>query len=163
MNQTLNVRWPPRYQPERCPVYVRNELDMAAAPEDVWSWLIRASQWPDWYSNSGKVRFLDGSGPSLSAGARFRWKTFGVTITSCVREFIPNERIAWDARNLALDVYHGWVLHPSPRGCRVLTEETQLGGLANLGKWFTPERMYRYHQVWLTSLEAKARSGPCPE
>jgi hypothetical protein len=29
---------------------------------------------------------------------------------------VPNERIAWTAHVLALDVYHAWILSPSSRG-----------------------------------------------
>jgi len=155
MSQTLSVRWPDRYRPEVCPVHVRNELDMAASPQQVWAALIDAPQWPQWYVNASNVRLL-GDGPGLSLGQAFRWKTFGVTITSTVREFVPGERIAWDGCAPGLDVYHGWVLQPSDRGCRVLTEETQHGILVRLGQLFMPGRMFRFHQIWLQALEARA-------
>ncbi len=154
------IHWPDRYHPHNCPVHVRNELDMAAAPAQVWSWLTRATDWPTWYANSANVEIIEGSGPDLAAGTRFRWKTFGVTITSHVREFVPGERIAWDAQALGLDVYHAWVLRPSVLGCHVLTEETQHGWLARLSTLAMPKRMYNYHQLWLEGLAGKAGSGP---
>ena len=68
------------------------------APQDrVWAWLVRAPLWPRWYENSKNVRILKGSGPDLQLGTQFVWKTFSVTITSTVLEYVPNERIAWDA------------------------------------------------------------------
>ncbi len=161
MTQTFEISWPDHYQPQNCAVHVRNELDMAAAPEHVWTWLIRATLWPTWYVNSANVEILDGYGPDLREGTRFRWKTFDVTIISCVREFVPNERIAWDAQAFGIDVYHAWVLQPSARGCRVLTEETQHGWLARLSKLLMPNRMYNYHQLWLEGLASKADTGPC--
>ena len=156
------IRWPDHYHPARCPVHVRNELSMAAPIDAVWVWLVRAVLWPSWYRNSANVRFLEGSTPDLSPSTRFQWKTFGVTIQSTVLEFVPYERIAWDAHASGVDAYHAWVLHKTPDGCHVLTEETQHGWLARLGKLLTPSRMYRFHQVWLEGLRDNARSGMPP-
>ena len=73
---------------------LRNELEMASAPETVWAWLIRAQLWPTWYPNSANIVFLTGQPPDLAFGTRFRWKTFGVTIESTVLEFVPYERLS---------------------------------------------------------------------
>jgi len=162
VTKSLEVRWPDYYQPRNCPVHVRNELDMAAAPERVWAWLIRATLWPTWYVNSANVEILEGKGPDLHKGTRFRWRTFGVTVTSTVLEYVPRERIAWDAQAIGLDAYHAWVLQPSALGCRVLTEESQCGWLARLGRLFMPNHMYKFHQVWLEGLAAKAHAGMPP-
>jgi uncharacterized protein YndB with AHSA1/START domain len=162
MTQSLEVRWPAHYHPRNCPVHVRNELDMAATQERVWAWLTRATLWPTWYANSANVEFLTGLGPDLDKATRFRWKTFGVTITSTVVEYVPRERIAWDARASGIDAYHAWVLQPSAQGCRVLTEETQHGWMARVGKIFMPNRMHEFHQLWLEGLQAKAGHGLPP-
>lgn len=159
MKQPLAVQWPDHYQPENCPVHVRNELDMAAPPAHVWAWLIDASDWPTWYINSANVNILEGKERNLHKGTRFRWKTFGVTITSTVLECVPGERIAWDGHGFGVDVYHAWVLQPSEKGCHVLTEESQHGWLARLSNWFMPKRMSHFHQLWLTCLETKAKKG----
>jgi Polyketide cyclase / dehydrase and lipid transport len=156
------VRWPARYSPEIAPVHVRNELDMEAPPGVVWAWLIRAQLWPAWYENAAGVTFLDGHPPDLAAGGRFRWKTFGVTLESTVLEFVPGERIAWDARGVGVDAYHAWVITKTPRGSHVLTEETQHGWLARLGSAVMPHRMFRYHQLWLEGLRGKAAGGLPP-
>jgi uncharacterized protein YndB with AHSA1/START domain len=162
MKPSPEIDWPDRYHPRNCPVHVHNELDMAAPPDRVWAWLTHATLWPSWYGNSANVSFLDESGPQLQQGTRFRWKTFGVTVTSTVLEYVPGERLAWDAHGLGVDAFHAWVLQPSDRGCRVLTEETQHGWLARLGGLFVPGRMHKHHQLWLEGLENKARSGPPP-
>jgi uncharacterized protein YndB with AHSA1/START domain len=156
------VRWPDHFAPANAPVHVRNELEIPASAEHVWAWLIRAKLWPTWYSNSTNVQFFKGTEPDLEAGTRFRWKTFGVTIESEVKEFLPKERIAWDAHSFGVDAYHAWVLRETPQGCYVLTEETQHGSLAKLQKRVMPNRMYQYHQVWLEALGAKASGGYPP-
>jgi hypothetical protein len=153
------VQWPPHYAPSKAPVHVRNELDMNAPPDVVWAWLIRAQLWPTWYANSARVVFLDGPGPDLMPHTRFRWRTFGIGLESKVREFVPAERIAWDARALGVDAYHAWVISPMSRGSHVLTEETQYGWLARLGDFLMPWRMHRYHQLWLEQLRDRAASG----
>jgi hypothetical protein len=135
---------------------------MDAPPDVVWAWLIRAQLWPSWYVNAAHIRFLDGTPPDLSAGARFRWKTFGVSLESTVREFVPGERIAWDARGPGVDAYHAWVISATARGSHVLTEETQHGWLARLANFLMPWRMPKYHQLWLEQLRDYSASGLPP-
>lgn len=159
MAQSFEIKWPQYYQPSNSPVHVRNELEMTASQEYAWAWLIRPMQWPSWYVNSSNIKILEGSDSELAKGSQFRWKTFGITITSTVLEYVPNERIAWDAHALGLNAYHAWVLQPSTTGCRVLTEESQHGWLARISNLVMPNRMSKYHQIWLEGLERKAASG----
>ena len=156
------IRWPERYHPDRTPVHVSNEIVSPAPAEALWAWLVRAAQWPRWYENSSKVEFLEGAGPDLAAGTLFRWRTFGITITSRVVEFVPRERIAWDARGIGVDAYHAWLLEPRAGGCRILTEETQHGWLARASSRLMPRRMGKYHQRWIEALSQKAQTGPPP-
>ncbi len=156
------IRWPARYEPARSAVHVRNEISISASAEVVWAWLIRATLWPTWYTNSAEVSFLCGTPPDLAAGTRFRWRTFGVRIESTVIEFAPAERLAWDARGPGIDAYHAWLIRGRPHGCSVLTEETQHGWLARLGQLLMPSRMYRFHQVWLEALKKNAAGGMPP-
>lgn len=162
MSNPIQIYWPSHFAPHNCPIHVRNELAMSATPDKVWTWLVRATLWPTWYVNASHVRILQGNGSDLAFGTKFRWKTFGVTITSTVLEFVPHKRIAWDARALGLEVYHAWVLQPTAEGCHVLTEETQHGWLARLGKLFMPNRMHQYHQIWLESLARQSVAGLPP-
>jgi hypothetical protein len=153
------VRWPPEFAPERAPIHVRNQLAMSASASDVWAWLIRAHDWPSWYSNSHDV-VVHGGSPDLSPGATFRWRTFGVNLVSHVEEFVPGERIAWNARGIGVWVYHAWVLRRTSGACNVVTEETQYGFLSRMGALLMPSRMHRLHQVWLEELQKRAQQGP---
>ena len=157
----MPIVWPERYAPERVSARVSNEITIAASPTMVWAWLIRASAWPDWYPNSKAVR-IEGNRPDLAFGMRFHWRTFGVAVSSTVREFLPEERIAWDGRALFLDVYHAWLIERRPGGCWVLTEENQNGLAAHLQNLMMPRRMHRGHELWLTRLKAQAESKPSP-
>ena len=158
----MGIVWPEHFAPANCPIHVRNEIAIAAPPERVWAWLARAQRWPSWYANAANVTFLDGAPPDLGAATRFRWRTFGVTITSTVREHAPPFRLAWDATSFGVEAYHAWLITPTAEGCHVLTEETQHGFLARLGALAMPRRMWRYHQVWLESLRDRALGGLPP-
>jgi hypothetical protein len=156
------IRWPDRFQPGRAPVHVRNTIDVPSLPDRVWAWLVRATLWSTWYSNSANV-VIEGGGPDLTPGVRFRWKTFGVSLTSKVEEFVPPERLAWTGRSFGVDVYHAWLISGTSSGCHVLTEESQYGVLARLDHAFRPRRMETLHQVWLESLRSRVASGSPPE
>lgn len=133
---------------------------MTAPVEAVWAWLIKAPLWPSYYSNSADV-VLAGGAQELGDGMTFRWKTFGVKLRTQVTEFEPVQRIAWLARGLGIEAYHAWLLTPTlDDGCHILTEETQYGWLARLGKVLMPGRMHRQHQRWLEGLAAAAKAPP---
>ncbi|NOX83286.1 MAG: SRPBCC domain-containing protein [Alphaproteobacteria bacterium] len=154
---TPTINWPERYRPENCAVHVVNELAMDASPAAVWDCLVQASEWPDWYPNAANVVVRDAPDGRLTYGARFRWKTFGVTINTTVEEFVPHERIAWSANAFGIDVYHAWLITATPQGCHVLTEETQNGFLARIGHMMRPRQMHTFHQIWLENLRDRAR------
>ena len=144
--------------PDHVAARVSNHVEVAAPPAVVWASLVRAADWPLWYSNSANVRIVDG-GSDLSLGARFTWRTFGVSVRSTVREFVAGERIAWDGSGLGLDVYHAWLIEPRPAGCFVLTEEHQNGWAARLQALLMPQRMFRGHQLWLEQLKRRAEAS----
>ncbi len=152
------IHWPERYSPANSPVHCINELEISAPPQAIWAQLIRAAEWPDWYANSAKVR-IEGGARDLSSGARFTWRTFGVDLTTEVLEFVPGERIAWLAKASGVAAYHAWLITPTAAGCRVLTEETQHGLIARVGRLIFPSRMERWHQVWLEGLAMRAKTS----
>jgi uncharacterized protein YndB with AHSA1/START domain len=155
----MPIVWPDRYAPNRVAARVSNEITIAAPAAAVWAWLIRATSWPEWYPNSSAVRITSGK-PTLSLGERFNWRTFGVSVKSTVREFVPEERIAWDGSGLLLDVYHGWLIEKRTGGCWVLTEENQNGLAARSQALLMPHRMYRGHELWLSRLKVQAEQHP---
>jgi uncharacterized protein YndB with AHSA1/START domain len=140
---------------------VRNELEIPASPDVVWAWLVRAELWPTWYNNSANV-VIEGGGPDLLSGSRFKWTTFGVRLDSKVEEFVPGERLAWSARSMGIDAYHAWLIEERPSRCHVLTEETQDGWLARLSNSVRPHNASRQHQNWLEGLSSKAKEGLPP-
>ena len=116
------MKWPAGFEPDNSSVYARNEIAIAAPPERIWRWLIRAAKWPEWYSNSANVNFIRGNPPDLARDTEFKWKTFGATVTSRVIIFEPAHELGWDARGVL----------------------TRLSRLADRTGW--PRRMPRHHR-----------------
>lgn len=158
------INWPEPYLPAKAAVFVHNEIVIPACAKDVWSWVIRAELWPDWYTNAADMHFLSHAGPDLRDRSRFRWRTFGARMTSKVLEFEPERRIAWDAQGHGIDAYHAWVLTPLADGStEVVSEETQNGWRARLDKWLMPKSRPAMNQLWLESLSVQAQTGPTGE
>jgi len=146
------IRWLRGFEPASSPVHVVNRIETTTAPAIAWARLVNASGWPAIYANASLVK-VEGGG-DLFAGARFRWKTFGVALESEVKEFVPETRIAWLATGLGVQAYHAWLITPTATGCTILTEETQHGLVARSGRLIFPGRMERWHQKWLEALAA---------
>lgn len=156
------IRWPAEFAPSRAPVHVVNTLDIAAPPATVWTWLVAASRWPDYYPQAADVR-LPGDARDLAPDMAFTWRTLGVALRSRVREWVPGERLSWDADGVGTHAYHAWLLTATARGTRVITEETQYGWLCRLGNAFVPGLLHRrWHQVWLERLAERATAGAPP-
>jgi hypothetical protein len=166
------MKWPSGMKPENVAVYARNEIEIAAAPERVWRWLVGGERWPQWYGNCTSFRYIDErgapgggdirSGPDLTADRSFEWRTFGARVRSVVLMFDPCRELGWDARATGLYAYHGWMLEPAGAGCRVITEETQRGWLPMLARWYLRRMLVRGHQGWLEDLRRVAESGEPP-
>jgi len=152
------MNWPAGFEPENSRVHGRNEIAIAAPPERVWRWIIRAAQWHEWYPDCANMTFLSGVPPDLAAGTIFRWKTFGVYTTCTVAVFDPPHEIGWTARG-AVSAYHGWEIEPDANGgCRVITEECQNGIIPALASWYLRPLVIRAHATWLECLKRMAES-----
>jgi Polyketide cyclase / dehydrase and lipid transport len=155
MMNTDSLRFPAEYDPSRCPVHVVNTIEISASPAEVWDHLITAADWQTWQPALSNVRIQDGS-RKLSQDVTFTFNASGVTSVSTVKEFVPNQRIAWDGRATGLQAYHVWLITPTPNGCRVLSEETLRGIVPRLLKLFAPNLIYNSNQKWLEALAVRS-------
>ena len=80
-NRSPDIHWPEGFDPSQADLFSHNELRIAASCERVWSHIVDAAKWPEWYPNSKEVRITSG-GNILSANAVFRWTTFGLPLES---------------------------------------------------------------------------------
>jgi hypothetical protein len=125
----------------------------------VWPTLIRAAAWPRWYSNACRV-VLPAGHSELAPGLTFSWTTFGVRVTSTVREFVPGRRLAWGGKALGSTGYHRWELHPTAdAGCLIVTEEVQRGSAPRLVAPLMRRGLLHQHQRWLEGLVRTAEEA----
>lgn len=167
-----SIFWPEGFLPGTTDNYVSNEVILPSlSAAQVWPALADTSAWPDYYANVSDIRFLDGSGPELRAGARFHFTTFSFLVQAEVTEHVPPApgqpaRLAWhgwvegDAAG-ALDVHHAWLIEDLDGGrVRILTQETQNGQPARDMAAARPNPMLNAHQDWLDGLvRASVRRG----
>lgn len=168
------IQWPTDYLPGTTENFASNEIIVAGlSAAEVWQQLDDTSAWPTYYSNASDICFHDGTGPQLSAGARFRFSTFGFPVEALVTEHVPPTRgqparVAWHGwvegdADSRLDVHHAWLIEDLPDNrVRILTQETQKGAPAIELARTKPNPMINGHQEWIEGLahaavKAKAR------
>lgn len=144
------IDWPAGYSPAVMPIHVVNTLVATVPAAAVWARLIAAHDWPTFYANAANV--VVAGGGDLRPGVAFRWRTFGVNLRSTVVESVADQRITWIAHRFGLVACHAWLLTPTATGCTIVTEETQRGPVARLGRLLFPGRMEEQHQRWLEGL-----------
>lgn len=151
------VVWPDEFCPEKAKWYVYNEIEINAKPEVVWNILIDAKKWHTFYKGvQSPVEYLDASATTLRNGLAFKMQTMGLHLVPVMKEFVPNERMAWEVRRGNLTAYHAWVIVPTTNGCRLITPESQNGFLTFLQKVFQPNKLLNLHEHWLEVIKARA-------
>ena len=154
MNTT--IKFPEKYRPSKSIIHVRNHIFIPADKAVIWSWLINAKSWPEWYANSSNVQIVNDEEQKLNLNTKFKWRTFNTNIQSEVLEFKSNEKLAWKATGKGLTAYHSWLILPTEGGCDVITEETQRGWLPKLLRIFIRKGLLKQHQLWLEGLKEKS-------
>ena len=135
---------------------MRNEIFISAKKEKIWFWLTNATSWPSWYPNSSNIKIINQPEVRLLKNTTFKWRTFNTNIRSQVKEFVPNEILAWEAIGIGLKAYHSWRIVSDSDGCHVITEETQNGWLPTLFSLFIKKGLLKQHQIWLEGLKKKS-------
>lgn len=157
------VVWPDEFNPEKAKWYVYNEIEINAKPEVVWNILIDAKKWHTFYDGvQSPVEFLDPNATTLRNGLAFKMHTMGLRLEPVMKEFVPNERMAWEVRRGNLTAYHAWVIVPTANGCRLITPEAQNGFLTTMQKWFQPNKLLKLHDKWLRLIKERAE-GTTPK
>ena len=157
MNNEIII-YPTKFKPSNCPIFEHNEIFINASPEKIWFWLTKATSWPQWYSNASNIQILNKDKNHLQSASKFKWKTFGVNLTSEVEEYMPSQRLAWRAEGMGVLAYHAWLIISNENSCKVITEETQQGWVCRLGKLFMPNSLHNHNQLWLEGLKNKSEN-----
>jgi uncharacterized membrane protein len=102
------IHWPDEMTPKNADAFVHNQIFIKAPASVIWSNLVKAKDWPKWYSNSSDVKITDGS--ELGPKTQFTWTTFNFPIASRIDELVPNERISWYGDGPGIRAYHTWLI-----------------------------------------------------
>lgn len=153
------IDWPEGHGPALARVFAQNKIDIAAAPETVWSLLLDCKRWPDWYFHCSDVSVNRG-GPLLQYDTRFRFKTLGFFFNPKIDVFEPFRMLVWSAKGPAgTKGAHAWYIEPTPNGCHVVTEEAQQGLLLSIIGRRTRKRLLKAHGEWLRALKDVAENS----
>jgi Polyketide cyclase / dehydrase and lipid transport len=152
-NREKDIHWPQGFDPSHADLFSHNELLINAPCERIWSHIIDATKWPEWYPNSKEVKITGDT--ALKDGTVFRWTTFGLPLESKVNEFTPYTRIGWYgyAPGTAPSFYHTWYLKPRGDACLVVTDEVGKGKDAIHLRETNEGLMHRGHDLWLATLK----------
>jgi uncharacterized protein YndB with AHSA1/START domain len=158
-NRSPDIHWPAGFSPEQADLFSHNELHINASCQRVWSHIVEAPKWPEWYPNSRDVRIKNGDA-ALTGKTVFAWSTFGLPLESRVNEFVPYQRLGWYgyAPGAAPAFYHTWYLQPSGDGCLVVTDEVGKGDGAKAFRQTDEAAMHRGHDLWLAALKWKSEA-----
>jgi hypothetical protein len=152
-NREKDVHWPQGFDPSQADLFSHNELLINASCERIWSHIIDANGWPEWYPNAKEVQIIGDN--VLKDRTVFRWTTFGLPIESKVNEFTPYTRIGWYgyAPGTAPSFYHTWYLKTRDNACLVVTDDVGKGEDAVHLRETDEGLMHRGHDLWLATLK----------
>jgi hypothetical protein len=155
--KTNLIYWPAEFNPKVAKFYVYNEIDINASPEVVWNILIDAKKWHTFYKGVEKpIQIIDNAHQILAQNVSFRLSTMGQNFVPTIKEFVPNERMAWEIKISKIQAYHAWIIVPTKTGCKLITPEAQNGFLTFLQKVFQPNKLLNLHENWLEVIKARA-------
>jgi hypothetical protein len=158
--RSSEIHWPQAFTPADADLFAHNEIDVSAPCSVVWSHLVNAAKWPEWYPNSKDVKVVSSSAGILTEGAKFDWQTFGLNVSSRVHEFVVNSRLGWFGDAPGLNAYHTWFLTAGGEKCHVINEEVVKGpGAINLRK-SDPDAMHKGHDLWNAVLKQVSEQKP---
>ena len=153
------IHWPEGFDPQKADLFSHNSLLIHASCERIWSHIVDAGKWPQWYPNAKEVALLNGA-KVLGDGTAWRWTTFGLPLESRVHEYVPYTRLGWYgyAPGAQPTFYHSWFLTPQDADCMVVMDEAGIGKDAAHLRETDESLMHRGHDLWLATLKWVAES-----
>ncbi len=134
-------------------VKARQELEIAAPAEVVWTTLSNIDGWKDWVPQLTHSKL---TGP-LAPASTFRWGG-SPAITSELVVVASPRTIAWVGSMLWIKAVHVWTIEEvSPGKCRVVTQES-LDGFA-VSMMMGDEKLSASLKAWLAALKVKAEAA----
>ncbi|MGD1841661.1 MAG: SRPBCC domain-containing protein [Thermonemataceae bacterium] len=150
------INWAEGYTPADAQFFIHNAIEIEASPQTVWDILIQAEDWPNWYEGMSGVKVPAASDGILFDSAAVQFRTMGLDFDATIVEFEPPTRLGWLSVQKRISGYHAWLIIPTEKGCKVITDESQKGSLTFLQKVFVPNKLKKLHDIWLAELKKKA-------
>lgn len=128
------------------------QIEIAAPPERIWALLTEIERWPRWnaFVQAASLR------GSLEAGSVFRWTSKGFSVTSTLREVIPNRRISWTGEAFGTKALHSWELDTTDHGVTLRTAEWFGGWLPKLMPRTMQRTLDETLPAWLEAIRKEA-------
>ena len=141
------------------PIVVRNETVIRASAERVWDLLADVANWPSWYRACRWVE-VERAGPEARPLA-FRWKAHPVVLRSTVVAVDRPHVFAFVADTPGLHAERTFTVRPTPDGRNtiVISDETQVGWFAWLGRLYLAPRLHAANQAMFADLARAATRG----
>jgi hypothetical protein len=74
-NRENDIHWPQGFDPSQADLFSHNELLINASCARIWSHIIDANKWPEWYPNAKEIKVTGDT--VLKDGTIFRWTRSG--------------------------------------------------------------------------------------
>ena len=152
--RSADVSWPKDFTPADAGYFSHNTIIIAAPLDIVWSQLVAARGWPEWFFLCKEV-VLDNGRDALTEGASFRWITSAAQVKCTIDQFVPKNRLTWygAAPGKPASVYHAWHLSAVGDACHVVYDEVVTGDTAALERAKRRGRLHQSHDLWLAALK----------
>ncbi|KAF3766860.1 hypothetical protein M406DRAFT_60978 [Cryphonectria parasitica EP155] len=160
------IIWPSRFTPGLTDNFVSNErIAKGITAAQIWALLDDITKWESYYKNCQQITPPRSGESLLKKGDKFKFSTFGFPPLDCsVEESVAPGgegapgRLAWMADTGELQVYHAWLVEDlDGERVRILTQESQVGGVFTEMSEDKPNVMLLGHQDWLDGLVKTAR------
>ena len=109
---------------EQAPVVARDQITIHAPIQTVWRLLAAIGEWPRWRS---AVTSATLNGPAQE-GAVFTWKAGGLSFTSRIHTFVPEQLLGWTGTTIGAKAVHNWTFTQA-EGRTVVEVSESLQGL----------------------------------
>lgn len=136
---------------QQAPISASKSIIIHASPERIWSLLTDIDQWSNWYTDIQRAKLKD----VVGKGARFDWKSGGVTIHSTLHTVTPMQVFGWTGTTIGLRAIHNWTLVKNNDSVTVQVEESLQGLLASLFRASFQKNLETGMQKWLEALKAE--------
>ncbi len=139
----------------RPPIVVRNEIVIRASAERLWDLLANVANWPSWYRACQWVRVESNDDAGRPT---FRWKAHPIELHSTVVASDRPHTFAFHADGMGVHAERTFTFRPAPDGMSttVNSYETQVGGLAWIGRLYLAPRLHAANQVMFEDLARAA-------